>query len=146
MMKNAKRFLAVVVVTLIATMTIASITATRSNTYVSKKIPTVIVKEKAIHVRSKMPRIMSPSRARSYASTLMLKGQFNCLNKIWTRESNWRHKADNPNSSAYGIPQMLHLSKKLTTQQQIDRGLQYISERYGTPCKAWAFWQEHHWY
>jgi hypothetical protein len=101
---------------------------------------------KVAPTRSTLPKIMSPSRARSYASTLMLRGQFHCLDKLWTRESNWRHKAANPSSSAYGIPQILHLSKKLSTVQQIGRGLQYISERYGTPCKALAHSMRFNWY
>jgi hypothetical protein len=33
--------------------------------------------------------------------------QFGCLVKLWTKESNWRWNADNPTSSAYGIPQSL---------------------------------------
>ncbi len=33
--------------------------------------------------------------------------QFGCLDSLWTRESNWRVNADNPTSSAYGIPQAL---------------------------------------
>ena len=28
--------------------------------------------------------------------------QFGCLEKLWTRESNWNPRADNPSSSAYG--------------------------------------------
>jgi hypothetical protein len=30
--------------------------------------------------------------------------------------------------------------------QQIDAGLSYIAQRYGTPCDAWTFWQQNHWY
>ena len=37
--------------------------------------------------------------------------QFACLDKLWTKESNWRVDADNPNSTAYGIPQALPGSK-----------------------------------
>src|SRR5690606_31121549 len=37
--------------------------------------------------------------------------QFSCLDKLWTKESNWRVDADNPTSSAYGIPQALPGSK-----------------------------------
>ena len=29
---------------------------------------------------------------------------------------------------------------------QINWGLNYIKQRYGTPSGAWAFWQEHNWY
>jgi hypothetical protein len=29
---------------------------------------------------------------------------------------------------------------------QIKVGTHYIKKRYGTPCRAWAFWRSHHWY
>ncbi len=31
--------------------------------------------------------------------------QFSCLDSLWTKESGWDYTADNPGSSAYGIPQ-----------------------------------------
>ncbi len=37
--------------------------------------------------------------------------QFGCLDSLWTRECNWNISADNPSSSAYGIPQALPGSK-----------------------------------
>ncbi|HYF72265.1 MAG TPA: lytic transglycosylase domain-containing protein, partial [Nocardioides sp.] len=37
--------------------------------------------------------------------------QFGCLDSLWTRESGWNPSADNPTSSAYGIPQALPGSK-----------------------------------
>lgn len=87
----------------------------------------------------------SPSRSRAYAKTLVNKRQFKCLNNIWTRESHWNHKADNPTSSAYGIPQILKM-KEQNPYKQIDRGMKYIEHRYGTPCNAWEFWQRNNWY
>ena len=33
--------------------------------------------------------------------------QFSCLDSLYVSESDWRHHADNPTSSAYGIPQAL---------------------------------------
>ena len=48
--------------------------------------------------------------------------QFICLDEIWTRESHWNHKADNPRSTAYGIAQMLGEDSKLP-YVQIDNGL-----------------------
>jgi hypothetical protein len=33
--------------------------------------------------------------------------QFGCLDSLWMRESGWNPHADNPSSSAYGIPQAL---------------------------------------
>ena len=37
--------------------------------------------------------------------------QFGCLDSLWTKESGWDVYADNPTSSAYGIPQSLPGSK-----------------------------------
>jgi hypothetical protein len=53
---------------------------------------------------------------RATGCALMLKegfkiDQFPCLDKLWTRESNWRTKASNSGSGAYGIPQALPGSK-----------------------------------
>jgi hypothetical protein len=65
--------------------------------------------------------------------------QYRCLELLWTRESRWDPRADNPKSSAYGIPQLLRL-KERDPYKQIDLGLKYISHRHSTPCQAW----EHH--
>jgi len=80
--------------------------------------------------------------------------QFSCLDKLWTKESNWRVDADNPSSSAYGIPQALPGSKMATVGAdwrtnpvtQITWGLGYIEGRYGTPCSAWSHSVAKGWY
>lgn len=80
--------------------------------------------------------------------------QFGCLERLWTKESNWRWNADNPRSSAYGIPQALPGSKmssaggdwKTNPVTQISWGLGYIDARYGTPCAAWSHSQSNNWY
>lgn len=80
--------------------------------------------------------------------------QFSCLDSLYTRESNWRTTADNPTSSAYGIPQALPGSKMSSAGAdwatnpvtQIRWGLGYIEDRYGTPCGAWAHSQRMGWY
>jgi uncharacterized protein YabE (DUF348 family) len=80
--------------------------------------------------------------------------QFVCLDKLWTKESNWRWNAENPSSGAYGIPQALPGSKMATAGDdwqtnpttQIEWGLGYISGRYGTPCNAWNHSLETGWY
>jgi len=80
--------------------------------------------------------------------------QFTCLEKLWTKESNWRWDADNPTSSAYGIPQSLPGSKmssagadwETNPVTQIKWGLGYIDGRYGTPCSAWGHSQSNNWY
>jgi hypothetical protein len=65
--------------------------------------------------------------------------EYRCLELLWNRESRWDPRADNPKSSAYGIPQLLRL-KVLDPYLQIDLGLKYIKHRHLTPCKAW----DHH--
>lgn len=64
--------------------------------------------------------------------------EYRCLELLWMRESRWDPRADNPKSSAYGIPQLLKL-KVLDPYLQIDLGLKYIKARHLTPCKAWAY-------
>jgi hypothetical protein len=72
--------------------------------------------------------------------------QFVCLEKLYTKESNWRPKANNAKSTAYGIPQLLNL-KETNPYKQIDLGLKYIDKRYkGSPCLAWAHYKKHRWY
>ena len=61
--------------------------------------------------------------------------EYRCLELLWNRESRWDPRADNPKSSAYGIPQMLRL-KVLDPYRQIDIGLKYIAHKHQTPCKA----------
>lgn len=81
-------------------------------------------------------------------------GQFPPLLSLWTKESGWRWNADNPNSSAYGIPQALPGSKmasagkdwKTNPATQIRWGLGYIKQRYGSPAAAWAHSQQVGWY
>jgi len=80
--------------------------------------------------------------------------QFDCLNKLWTKESRWLVDADNPTSSAYGIPQALPGRRmaeygsdwRTNPITQIKWGLDYIQDRYGSPCEAWAHSQAKNWY
>jgi hypothetical protein len=91
--------------------------------------------------------------SKMYARDSLLAWQHNqwlCLDKLWTKESNWRHEAYNKQKvmgkNAGGIPQILGLSPNTNPTEQIDRGLDYISHRYSTPCMAWKFWQKNGWY
>lgn len=76
------------------------------------------------------------------------------LVKLWNRESGWQWDAENADSGAYGIPQSLPGSKMATfgarwkddAAVQIDWGLSYIAQRYGTPSKAWKNSEEVGWY
>jgi hypothetical protein len=78
--------------------------------------------------------------------------QFSCLDSLYMSESGWRVDADNPSSSAYGIPQALTQLHDLpadymtSAEAQIRWGLEYIQGTYGTPCSAWSFKSGHGWY
>lgn len=79
--------------------------------------------------------------------------QFSCLDNLYNKESHWNVHASNP-SGAYGIPQALPGSKMASAgpnwqdnpETQIKWGLGYISDRYGTPCGAWAHSESSGWY
>ncbi|MBE7699713.1 G5 domain-containing protein [Oerskovia sp. Sa1BUA8] len=80
--------------------------------------------------------------------------QFQCLDRLWTKESNWNYQATNSSSGAYGIPQSLPGSKmasagadwRTNPATQITWGLDYIAASYGTPCAAWGHSQARNWY
>jgi hypothetical protein len=81
-------------------------------------------------------------------------GQFACYDNIIMRESKWDVFADNPHSTAYGIPQALPGKRmaafgsdwRTNPATQIAWGLDYVHDRYGTPCGAWGFKRSHGWY
>ena len=80
--------------------------------------------------------------------------QYSCLETLWFRESNWNHKATNPVTGAYGIPQSLPGRKMATFGDdwqtnpvtQIKWGADYIEDRYDTPCEALDFFYDRNWY
>ncbi|HEY0688496.1 MAG TPA: hypothetical protein VGD71_05590 [Kribbella sp.] len=80
--------------------------------------------------------------------------QFSCLDKLWTKESQWKVSADNPGSTAYGIPQALPGIRmaaygsdwRTNPVTQIKWGLDYIEITYSTPCNAWAHSVAKNWY
>lgn len=101
------------------------------------------------------PNNIAPTGSpRAYAASLVPASQWGCLDALWTRESNWRWNATNPTSGAYGIPQSLPASKMASAgpdwrtnyRTQIEWGLSYIAQRYGTPCAAWAHSENVGWY
>jgi murein DD-endopeptidase MepM/ murein hydrolase activator NlpD len=79
--------------------------------------------------------------------------QFSCLVSLWNKESGWNYRAENP-SGAYGIPQSLPGNKMASAGSdwrtnpvtQIRWGLDYIADRYGTPCGAWAHSEQYNSY
>ena len=107
----------------------------------------------------KQAEVATPTGARGIAAQMIGEhgwgqDQFQCLDRLWQKESNWTWNADNPTSSAYGIPQALPGSKMASAgadwatnpATQIRWGLGYISDRYGTPCAAWGHSQAKNWY
>ena len=78
--------------------------------------------------------------------------QFSCLDSLYVSESDWDMHADNPSSSAYGIPQALTETHDMppgyftSAEVQIRWGLDYIADSYGSPCAAWEFKQANNWY
>ena len=102
----------------------------------------------------------SKSGLQSYAHDLCIntygwsENDYQCLVKLWNRESGWNPNAHNKSSGAYGIPQSLPASKMSSEgsdyytngKTQIRWGLKYIKNRYGTPASAWAHSESHHWY
>ena len=71
--------------------------------------------------------------------------EFQCFNRIITKESRWSYTAKN--GSHYGLGQMRSKHyRDLDPFRQIDATLKYITNRYDTNCKAWAFHQERNYY
>jgi len=78
-------------------------------------------------------------------SRLVSMEQFSCFNKIITKESRWSHTARN--GSHYGLGQMRSKHyRDLDPFRQIDASIKYITNRYKTSCKAWAFHQQRNYY
>lgn len=100
------------------------------------------------------------SGLQSYAKDLCIntygwtENDFNCLVKLWNKESGWNPNAHNKSSGAHGIPQSLPASKMASEgsdyytngKTQIRWGLKYIKNRYGTPSAAWAHSCQKNWY
>ena len=76
--------------------------------------------------------------------------QWSCLNRLWGKESAWNPDAYNTvkvaGRNAGGIPQLLGLDPATPAPRQIERGLDYIYNRYGTPCRAWEFFKRKGWH
>ena len=71
--------------------------------------------------------------------------QYNCLDDLYTHESNWNPKA--VNGSHYGIPQgNSEWLKDQNGYTQLQWGLDYIGHRYGEPCVALHHWSKYGWH
>ena len=90
--------------------------------------------------------VPTKSVLKAYTKTLVKGKEYKCLSKLWGKESAWNHLADNPDSTAFGIPQILGL-KTVNPYTQIHKGLIYIERRYSnSACKAWKFHKRNGWY
>jgi hypothetical protein len=83
---------------------------------------------------------------REYAAVLVDdKTQMKCLGLLYGKESAWN--PDAVNGSHYGIPQgRSEYLRDALPEQQIMWGLKYIDNRYGSPCKAWEFFQKNNYH
>lgn len=94
------------------------------------------------------------AEVQSIARSIVAADQFQCFSNIVDRESGWNHTATNPSSGAYGLMQALPGSKmssagsdwQTNPTTQIKWGVNYMEDRYGSPCGAWEFWQVNNWY
>jgi hypothetical protein len=100
-----------------------------------------------------------PAGAQAYAASKLGSfgwsgDQMQCLKRLWTKESEWRTTATNASSGAYGIVQSLPAEKMASAgadyltnyRTQINWGLNYIQERYQSPCGALNFHLSNNWY
>nr|WP_199566693.1 transglycosylase SLT domain-containing protein [Streptomyces triticagri] len=96
----------------------------------------------------------SVAEVQAMARQMVPGDQFQCFSNIVDHESTWNYKASNPSSGAYGLVQALPGSKMASAgadwqtnpATQIKWGLNYMNDRYGSPCGAWDFWQANNWY
>ena len=107
---------------------------------------TVIYKER--------PALMQVN-PKEIARELLTKKQFACFTKLVGKESAWNPKANNPESSASGIGQLLDGTYKNLGMKPSDSGvaqtvatLAYIGRKYGSggPCAAWTHFKRNSWY
>jgi len=83
---------------------------------------------------------------KEYAAVLVDdKTQMSCLGKLYGKESAWNWKANS--GSHWGIPQgRSEYLRDATAEEQVRWGLKYIDNRYGSPCKAWEFFQRNNYH
>ncbi|MEU5973458.1 transglycosylase SLT domain-containing protein [Streptomyces sp. NPDC047315] len=96
----------------------------------------------------------SIAEVKEMARQMIPADQFQCFSNIVEKESGWRYTAQNPSSGAYGLVQALPGTKmasagadwRTNPATQIKWGLNYMNNRYDSPCGAWQFWQANRWY
>jgi len=101
-----------------------------------------------------VPPSLNKGDPKAYALSQVGATQFYCVDQIFTHESHWNPFDYNKSSGAYGIPQAVPGSKmstmgadwKTNPITQVKWGLNYMNQRYGSPCNAWEFWKKNLWY
>ncbi|WP_139346678.1 hypothetical protein [Sinomonas mesophila] len=114
---------------------------------------------KAEEAKAAAQPVDDPTAAKAYAASRLAaygwsQDQMSALEILWTKESGWRTTATNPTSGAYGIVQSLPATKMSSVgadwqtnfRTQIEWGLDYIKERYGSPSNALGFHYANNWY
>ncbi len=94
------------------------------------------------------------AQIQAMARQMVAADQFQCFSNIVNHESSWNYQAVNASSGAYGLFQALPAGKyasagadwRTNPATQIKWGLNYMNERYHSPCGAWSFWQANSWY
>jgi hypothetical protein len=71
--------------------------------------------------------------------------QFDCLVRLYEKESRWDPLAKN--GSHHGIPQgRSRWLAGVDGFKQVEWGIKYIENRYGTPCKAYRFFKRNNYH
>jgi len=139
-----------------------TVKATEKNTKKSLKSPSKSTKKtttKKKVVKSAPKVSYNKTELQKYAHDLVIsygwtEYDYECLVKLWNRESGWNPNAVNKKSGACGIPQSLPCKKmasegsdyRTNGKTQIRWGLKYIKNRYCSPSNAWAHSQQKGWY
>ena len=83
--------------------------------------------------------------SKQYAQGQLTVKNYKCLSILYGKESAWNWKANS--GSHWGIPQgRSEYLRDATAEQQVMWGLKYIDNRYGSPCKAWDFFQKNNYH
>lgn len=106
------------------------------------------------HAQASAPAPVTGTKADWMRAAGIPENDWQCVDLLVTKESGWRVNAQNPSSSAYGIPQSLPGNKMASagadwqtnpvTQLKWMKG--YVAARYGGFCNAWAHSQRVNWY
>lgn len=122
------------------------------------KKETVTETKEKILTNTQKPATKNEYQAYAYDKVINLylwsEEDYNALVKLWDRESEWNPNAHNKNSGAHGIPQSLPADKMASEGEdyytngytQINWGLKYIKERYGSPLAALMYSERKGWY